>query len=79
LYADFSCLPYFDGDRYTTPDVPNISDEIHSQHFQSEDSYREPGVPLYSAMPESRTMRRRGSAGKIQFAATPIPLPVISR
>lgn len=78
LYADFSCLPCFDGDRYTTPDVPNNSEEIDSQPTQSHDSYGEPGVELHPWIPESRTMRRRGSEGKIQFASAPIRLPVTS-
>ena len=51
--ADFSRLPYFDGQGIANPSVANISEEIARQSFQALNFYLEPGVHLPWALPDA--------------------------
>lgn len=69
-FAEFSCLPYFDGQRDVNPEVPNISEEILSQPFQNQNLYLERGVHLHWAMPDALSRGRKVS-DKTDFPTLP--------
>ena len=47
--ADFSRLPYFDGQLDVNPDVANVSEEILSQPFQDRGFYLKAGAGVFFA------------------------------
>ena len=51
--ADFSRLPYFDGQRDVNPDVANVSEEILSQPFQERQLHLKAGIHLHWALPNA--------------------------
>jgi hypothetical protein len=53
--ADFSQLPYFDGERDINPDVANLSEEILSQPFEDRGLQLQAGVHLHWALPDALT------------------------
>ncbi|NEP73847.1 MAG: hypothetical protein F6K25_17510 [Okeania sp. SIO2G4] len=53
--ADFSRLPYFDGQRDVNPNIANISEEIVSQPFQNHNLYLKAGIHLHWALPDALT------------------------
>lgn len=59
--ADFTRLPFWDGDLEINPDVANISEGIVSQPFGDKGFQLKAGVHLHWALPDALT---RGSAGK---------------
>src|SRR3954464_10442115 len=75
--ADFSRLPYFNGERQVNPDIANISEEILSQPFDDRGLFLRPGVHLHWAMPDALTQGRSvpkgepASGREIKF----LPLP----
>jgi len=53
--ADFSRLPYFDGERDINSDVANLSEEILSQPFEDRGLQLPTGVHLHWALPDALT------------------------
>jgi hypothetical protein len=53
--ADFSRLPYCDGNRDINPDVANLSEEILSQPFEDRGLQLKAGVHLHWALPDALT------------------------
>lgn len=68
--ADFSRLPYFNGDRDINPNQANISEEILTQPQQPPDLYLNQGLHLHWALPDSL---HRGTQleNKIHFPLAP--------
>jgi hypothetical protein len=64
--ADFSRLPYFDGNRDINPDVANLSEEILSQPFEDRGLQLQAGVHLHWALPDALTRgyQPRKASGK---------------
>jgi hypothetical protein len=72
--ADFTRLPYFDGDRDVNPNVANISEEIVSEPFQDRGFQLKPGVHLHWALPDALTRGvhpQSDPEGKITFPIVP--------
>jgi len=53
--ADFTRLPYFNGQRDVNPNVANISEEIVTQPFQNKNFYLKTGIHLHWALPDALT------------------------
>jgi hypothetical protein len=53
--ADFSRLPYFDGQRDVNSNIANISEEIVSQPLQNQNLYLKAGIHLHWALPDALT------------------------
>ena len=53
--ADFTRLPYFDGQRDVNPDVANISEDIVIQPFQDKNLNLKAGLHLHWALPDALT------------------------
>ncbi|HEX8068858.1 MAG TPA: hypothetical protein VF546_02835 [Pyrinomonadaceae bacterium] len=68
--ADFTLLPFFDGERDVNPDVAYISEEVVSRPFENETLTLKAGVHLHWALPDALT-RAGVRAGGTQFPAVP--------
>ncbi len=66
--ADFSRLPWWDGQRQINPDVAWLSDEILSKPFHDRGATLEAGVHLHWALPDALT-RGEHSTGRRNQAA----------
>lgn len=53
--ADFTRLPYFNGQRDVNPNVANISEEVVTQPFQNKNFYLKAGIHLHWALPDALT------------------------
>ncbi len=53
--ADFSRLPYTDGQRDYNADIANISEEIASQPFENRNLHLKAGIHLHWALPDALT------------------------
>ena len=53
--ADFTRLPYSDGQRDVNPDVPNLSEAIVSTPFQNQNLHLKAGLHLHWALPDTLT------------------------
>src|ERR1051326_1453131 len=53
--ADFSRLPYNDGERDVSADTANISEDIVSQPFQDQNLYLKAGIHLHWSLPDTLT------------------------
>lgn len=53
--ADFTRLPYFNGERDVNPDTAYISEEIVSKPFQNLNLPLEPGIHLHWSLPDALT------------------------
>lgn len=53
--ADFTRIPYFNGERDVNPNVANISEEIVTQPFQNKNFYLKTGIHLHWALPDALT------------------------
>jgi len=53
--ADFTRLPYFDGQRDVNPDIANISEDIVIQPFQDKNFNLKAGLHLHWALPDALT------------------------
>jgi hypothetical protein len=53
--ADFSRLPYFDGNKRDVNPIANISEEIVSRPFQNQNLYLKAGIHLHWALPDALT------------------------
>lgn len=53
--ADFSLLPYFDGERDVNSDIANVSENIVSRPFANQTLYLKAGVHLHWALPDALT------------------------
>lgn len=53
--ADFSRLPYTNGEQDLNPDIAPLSEEILSQPFQDRSLYLPPGTHLHWALPDGLT------------------------
>ncbi len=51
--ADFSRLPYFDGQRDINPNTPNISEEVLTPALQPPQLYLKSGLHLHWALPDA--------------------------
>ncbi len=51
--ADFTRLPYFNGQRDVNPNIANISEEIVSQPFQNKNFNLQSGIRLHWALPDA--------------------------
>jgi ketosteroid isomerase-like protein len=68
--ADFTLLPYFDGQRDVNPDVAYVSEDIVSRPFEDQTLYLKAGVHLHWALPDALT-RGAARAGGTEFPAVP--------
>jgi hypothetical protein len=69
--ADFSRLPYFDGERDVHSEVANLSEEILSQPFADSNLYLRAGVHLHWALPDALTRGVHTREGTLDFPAVP--------
>ena len=53
--ADFTRLPYFNGQRDVNPDIANISEDIVIQPFQDKNLNLKAGLHLHWALPDALT------------------------
>ncbi|NEQ72115.1 MAG: hypothetical protein F6K23_02900 [Okeania sp. SIO2C9] len=72
--ADFSHLPYFDGQRDVNPNIANISEEIVSQPFQNQNLYLKAGIHLHWALPDALTKGIQVSENNVTRTVFP-PVP----
>jgi hypothetical protein len=68
--ADFSRLPYNDGARDVNSETANISEEIVSKPFQSDNLRLKPGTHLHWALPDALTSGTQTANGT-DFPAAP--------
>src|SRR5262249_52244560 len=68
--ADFSRLPYNDGARDANSEIANISEEIVSKPFQSDNLRLKPGTHLHWALPDALTSGIQTANGT-DFPAAP--------
>ena len=69
--ADFTRLPYFNGERDVNPDVANISEDIVSQPFQNQNLHLKAGVHLHWSLPDALTKGTQASDGTTDFPKVP--------
>jgi len=53
--ADFTRLPFFNGERDVNPDIANISEEIVLPPFQNKNLHLKAGIHLHWALPDALT------------------------
>src|SRR5262245_53301900 len=53
--ADFTRLPYFDGERDINSGVPYLSEAILSQPFEDQNLHLPPGIHLHWILPQALT------------------------
>jgi hypothetical protein len=68
--ADFSRLPYTDGNRDINPDVANLSEEIVSKPFNNQNLILKAGIHLHWALPDALTHGTH-SSGSTDYPAVP--------
>ncbi|HEX7317521.1 MAG TPA: hypothetical protein VF297_26710 [Pyrinomonadaceae bacterium] len=61
--ADFTRLPYNDGERDVNADTANISEEIVSQPFQDQNLYLKAGIHLHWSLPDTLTVGAHDADG----------------
>jgi hypothetical protein len=72
--ADFTRLPYFNGERDVNASIAWLSEEIVSEAFQDERLYLEKGVHLHWALPTALTRASyRAEAGNSASTFPPLP------
>ncbi|MCB0572407.1 MAG: hypothetical protein KDC66_21715 [Phaeodactylibacter sp.] len=72
--ADFSRLPFFDGERDVNADVAHISENIISQPLQNQHQRYRAGLHLHWALPDALTHGRQvndGGRPRVEFPAVP--------
>ena len=69
--ADFSRLPFFNGQRDVNPDVANISELIVSQPFQNQNLFLQAGVHLHWMPPGALSHGVQGTETAVVFPAVP--------
>jgi hypothetical protein len=70
--ADFTRLPYWDGEREINPDVANISEAILSRPFHDRGMQLRAGLHLHWALPDALTRgANQAGNGKLSFPAVP--------
>lgn len=69
--ANFSRLPYFNGERDVNPDVANLSEEILSRPFQDRSLYLKAGIHLHWALPDALTRGVHDFSQGVTFPAVP--------
>lgn len=68
--ADFSRLPYFDGERDVNPAVAHVGEEIVSRPFENQTFRLKAGVHLHWALPDALT-RGKAQTDGTHFPAVP--------
>lgn len=69
--ADFTRLPYFNGQRDVNADVANISENIVSQPLQDQTLRLRRGLHLHWALPDAMNRGRHLETGKTMFPTVP--------
>src|SRR5215470_5577201 len=68
--ADFTRLPYFDGERDVNASTAWLSEEIMSEAFQDEHFFLDKGIHLHWALPQALTRAAYDDSGS---AFPPLP------
>jgi len=68
--ADFSRLPYFDGQRDVNSDVPYLSEAILSEPFANKNLHLPPGIHLHWSLPDALT-RGLSDGANLRFPRAP--------
>lgn len=69
--ADFSLLPYFDGQQDANPDVANLGELILSRPFEDRSLILRAGIHLHWALPDALTRGNRNGRKRIDYPAVP--------
>lgn len=68
--ADFTRLPYFDGERDINPDAPYLAETIVNKPFENDNLTLKAGVHLHWVLPKALNTSVKGTNGK-EFPAVP--------
>jgi len=76
--ADFTRLPYFNGERDVNSNIANISEEVVNQPFQNKNFLLKAGIHLHWALPDALTKTMTIQPGVTDKQTNPFP-PVPNR